>query len=513
MYRRLLESAHRAIAPLGLVFVLLLSSGAAAQPEGFEAQNLHISTRQTNSHAAFPVADVPERFNWEAGLLFQFAQNGIGLTFNERGEDGQIRERDVAIVKSQILANLWGSVAVASRLEIGAEIPIYLGQTTEDTEVFTDVPGADPSAGIGDPRITAKALLFDLGADDQVGFAMSVGADLFIPLGDEENLQGEDVRGEFSLLNTIQIPGGYRVTFKGGYYVRPSAGYFDFDIGDMVTYGLGVLIPVTEEFELDVDIFGGSVIGAEDFGTEDSPLEALATARYLHESGFFVQGNVGTFLVSGFGVPTIRGGIAVGIGTSPVVDSDRDRYPDEVDQCPNEPEDYDGVLDGDGCPDPDNDRDGIPDVDDECPNRSGPEDNNGCPREEEDIIDYQPRDRRERRARDSDNDGIADYDDQCPNEPETQNGYLDADGCPDEVPEDEDAEQEAEEQVDPTDRDGDGLENSMDFCPDEAEDFDGILDDDGCPEDDADYDGVPDEDDACPMVEAQEDEDGDGCPD
>jgi OOP family OmpA-OmpF porin len=68
-------------------------------------------------------------------------------------------------------------------------------------------------------------------------------------------------------------------------------------------------------------------------------------------------------------------------------DRDGDGIPDDLDKCPNEPEDKDGFQDEDGCPDPDNDGDGIPD-----------------------IID------------------------KCPNEPETFNNYQDADGCPDEVP-------------------------------------------------------------------------------
>lgn len=35
---------------------------------------------------------------------------------------------------------------------------------------------------------------------------------------------------------------------------------------------------------------------------------------------------------------------------------------------------------------------------------------------------------------DTDGDGIVDGDDKCPDNPETRNGYEDADGCPDEIP-------------------------------------------------------------------------------
>jgi outer membrane protein OmpA-like peptidoglycan-associated protein len=69
----------------------------------------------------------------------------------------------------------------------------------------------------------------------------------------------------------------------------------------------------------------------------------------------------------------------------PPPDRDSDGIPDHLDACPDEPEDFDGFEDEDGCPDPDNDGDGIPDVVDDCPNEpevfNGIEDEDGCPDE------------------------------------------------------------------------------------------------------------------------------------
>ena len=96
------------------------------------------------------------------------------------------------------------------------------------------------------------------------------------------------------------------------------------------------------------------------------------------------------------------------------VDTDGDGIPDSRDQCIHEPEDKDGYLDDDGCPDPDNDGDGIPDTADKCPNEpedmDGFQDQDGCP--------------------DPDNDGdqVADIDDFCPNIPGVNGG--DKPGCP-----------------------------------------------------------------------------------
>ncbi len=66
----------------------------------------------------------------------------------------------------------------------------------------------------------------------------------------------------------------------------------------------------------------------------------------------------------------------------------------------------------------------------------------------------------------------------------------------------------------PADRDGDGIPDQYDKCPDQPEDKDGIDDDDGCPEDDADNDGIPDAKDACPKEPGQPDPDPkkNGCP-
>lgn len=106
------------------------------------------------------------------------------------------------------------------------------------------------------------------------------------------------------------------------------------------------------------------------------------------------------------------------VQTPPVLDTDRDGIPDDVDQCREEPEDFDGFQDEDGCPDLDNDGDRVRDVDDQCPlvpeDRDGFEDEDGCP------------------DPDNDHDGILDGVDRCPNDAEIVNGVDDEDGCPDE---------------------------------------------------------------------------------
>jgi outer membrane protein OmpA-like peptidoglycan-associated protein len=127
-----------------------------------------------------------------------------------------------------------------------------------------------------------------------------------------------------------------------------------------------------------------------------------------------------------------------------VGDRDGDGCPDNVDKCPDEPEDYDGVEDDDCCPeDQDTDMDGIPDSKDIC------------------VVD-----------------------------PEDMDNYLDDDGCPD------------------WDNDSDGIADNKDSCPNEPEDPDGWQDDDGCPDNDNDDDTIVDIDDECPNVKGVPEEKG-----
>jgi outer membrane protein OmpA-like peptidoglycan-associated protein len=67
-------------------------------------------------------------------------------------------------------------------------------------------------------------------------------------------------------------------------------------------------------------------------------------------------------------------------------------------------------------------------------------------------------------APDRDGDGIPDDQDACPDRPEDKDGFEDADGCPD------------------IDNDFDGVLDIADKCPNEPETYNGFEDEDGCPD-------------------------------
>lgn len=125
-------------------------------------------------------------------------------------------------------------------------------------------------------------------------------------------------------------------------------------------------------------------------------------------------------------------------------DKDHDFICADVDKCPLQAEDFDGIEDSDGCPE----------------------------------------------DQDSDMDGILDSKDQCVVDAEDKDGYQDEDGCPD------------------FDNDLDTVLDVVDACPLEPEDPDGYEDSDGCPDDDNDSDKILDIDDECPNTAGVESEKG-----
>jgi len=129
-------------------------------------------------------------------------------------------------------------------------------------------------------------------------------------------------------------------------------------------------------------------------------------------------------------------------------DRDGDGYLDPEDACPDEPENFNGFKDEDGCPD----------------------------------------------DPDTDGDGLTDFKDSCVLEPEDKDNYLDEDGCPE------------------VDNDLDGLVDAKDKCPNDPEDPDGYEDEDGCPELDNDKDTVPDLKDQCPNEVGSATKEPLGCP-
>jgi len=399
-------------------------------------------------------------------------------------------------------------------IELGVTVPfpIQSGDRGPDFTGDAGNPNDDnefgfSGQGVGDVGVHAKLRLLNT-SKHPVGLAVMGSA--YIPAGHEDNkwLGEKGVTVQPMLIIDKESRGGkLKVAVNAGARIRTSKqadrSFTNADIpGTMmnpmipgtgksveapameIPFGAGIAYAVVaQKFDVVGEVFGSVPLGGENY----RPLEGIAGIKlYLARNSFFLAGGGAGFLPGvAAGNPDVRG--FIGIVFEPNIgDRDHDGIKDDVDKCPDDPEDYDEFEDTDGCPEPDNDRDGLLDEVDRCPNepedKDGIEDEDGCP-EQDDL--------------DRDGDGIKDSVDQCPDDPEDKDGFQDKDGCPD------------------PDNDQDGILDVDDLCINDPEDKDQWQDEDGCPDPDNDKDRILDKADACPnepeTYNGKDDEDG--CPD
>jgi len=210
-------------------------------------------------------------------------------------------------------------------------------------------------------------------------------------------------------------------------------------------WALGAFLPFKEgKYRIGLNVFGQTGIYADShlgntFGRlQNTPVEWNAEGRmkFGGSDRWWAGATLGTLVVPGYGAPDFRAFVSIGAfvplpGSEATqtdkdrreamrakwraenVDSDGDGIPDDIDACPMEK----GTKDNDGCPKlADRDGDGIPDIYDKCPDqpedKDGIDDGDGCP------------------ETDADGDGIPDTEDACPKQPGPRNADPKKNGCP-----------------------------------------------------------------------------------
>jgi outer membrane protein OmpA-like peptidoglycan-associated protein len=347
----------------------------------------------------------------------------------------------------------------AERGGVGLAALLNLELPTGDASVFAAEPGFTiwPQVALELRPIRPIRFAFNLGSRIQFGEGAS------FPIGGRTIPMGSNATNP--MFDPAQLGSGFRY-------------------GPLLTFGAGASFRVAPPLDLVAEIYGNQVLTS--FGEAGAlSTEAIGGLKIFVERNSYLLLAGGAGFLGGWSSANWRATIGF-IFEPSIGDRDGDGLKDDVDQCPDEPEDFDNFADEDGCPEPDNDRDGILDEDDECPlvpeDRDGDADDDGCP---------------EGNEGDRDGDGILDAVDQCPDDPEDRDGFQDQDGCPE------------------LDNDRDGILDADDLCPNDPEDRDGFQDEDGCPDPDNDNDRILDRDDRCPNDPETYNgvDDQDGCPD
>ena len=483
------------LAATAAAFVTALSASAAGQSlPSIDARTWRAPTDPNASMVVEPAA-TPGPGVFSFGGYGSYAYRP--LTLRRAGTDDVALRPVEHVVGLDAVANL----GIGQRFAIGASVPLVLYQDgSRPLPPSVSQVDATPSSGIGDIAITMKGALV---RNEGGGFGLAALGNFTLPTGDRNNFASEGaltasgrLLAEYTLLvAAAQVSVGYKLRTEHRTWPSEDAGGFRF--GDEIPWTIGLTmrpgvlgVDSGNRQRWEVAAHGWFPAGpVGPFGSGDpgsaalTPVLLTASNRidlgHYRDTFMIIGGEVG--LNQAVGVPVFRG--VIGFGWAPREhDMDHDGIRDDVDGCPEIPEDKDGFEDADGCPEIDNDDDGILDKDDACPNVKGVESKdpkkNGCP------------------MADADGDGVEDSVDACPNEKGVATKDPRTNGCP------------------AKDTDGDGVPDILDKCPTQAEDKDGFQDEDGCPDPDNDNDGIGDHDDACPNVpgEPSTDPSRNGCP-
>ena len=383
--------------------------------------------------------DAADHLKWRVGLMLNYGSNPLVYRLGS-GEDG--------VVTGQLAADVNASISLWKYLSLGLDIPLFLYNGSDSRGVVgaTDVS----TFSMGDITIDPKVILLD---SKKVGFGVGIALPLTVPSGTRGSFTGEaGVTFTPTLILDMYVK-GWKLALNTGYRVRKDQRLSILKVDDEFLLGGGLTAPLWRENLYAIGEVN-TYTSASTFYSEgnNNRVEGDLGLRYVTDNGLTFGLGGGGAVTRGYGSVGYRvfGEVAYWPKYTPPDDTDGDGLDDEVDQCPNQPEDPDGFQDQDGCPDPDDDGDGILDDADRCPRKAedkdGFQDEDGCP----DL--------------DNDGDGVPDKKDACPDEAEDKDGWKDGDGCPD------------------PDNDGDGILDVSDKCPNEKEVFNGLDDDDGCPD-------------------------------
>lgn len=344
-------------------------------------------------------ATTPGPWQWNIGAWAHYAQDPVVL---RDSANATIRP-----VTHLMAADLVAGIGLGARALVGIDVPAFLWQDGASSLPPAVVEGGKvPASGVGDVSAIGKVTVVSNDRHGaQLGWGLAVLGAVSIPTGDRASFASDGSVGASARLLAEIALGAGAVRAIAGYSARtprvwPDAALEGVTFGNSIPWAIGgVVRPRAFATGLDVDdrqLWEVAAHGAlpagpvAPFGLGDPGAARLSPALLAIDDRIALGHDRDTYLVVGadigldtaVGVPVVRA--IASIGWAPRShDQDGDGVSDDVDQCPDLPEDRDGIQDADGCPEDDADNDGILDRDDACPMVAGaPSDDpkkNGCP--------------------------------------------------------------------------------------------------------------------------------------
>lgn len=269
---------------------------------------------------------------WRAKLGFNYAKDPLVYRYSDGTE--------VSVLGDAAQADLIGAVTYA-RVRVGVDVPIWLASGGD----LANAAGA----GLGDLAIDLKGTLLDR---NEAPLGLALGGRFSLPTATVEAPVGSDGLGWSLQVIADKELGPVLVAANLGTQGVPPAQLQGAEWDDQFFYRLGAGYALEEDarYGISADLAGRLAYGG--LGAAGSPLEALLGGWNRFGDDWVLRAGAGTGLTAGIGAPDFRAVLTFGYEPPLVRDSDGDGLLDSEDACRDEPEDMDGWMDTDGCPDP-----------------------------------------------------------------------------------------------------------------------------------------------------------------
>ncbi len=265
-------------------------SAARAQAPNFEIQRfrplggvhdiLGVESAQTAAH-----------LQWGAGAFANYAYRPLVL----------FDDRTYPVVKHQLALDLMGAVGLGDWFELSAALPVSLYVGGDNSGVRTEEPKVD-SFALSALRVTPKARLIEI-ENVTLGLSLPLG----LPLQGGAYLKDPGLTANPRLL--ADIDGPVRISANAGLLFRERTEWLNLTVGNAFTYGVGAVLPLTEDEEgTGLDLLGtlNGEVGLSSATAYEDPLELIAALRSHLGYGFALTCGAGVGLVPGYGTPDLR---------------------------------------------------------------------------------------------------------------------------------------------------------------------------------------------------------------
>jgi OmpA-OmpF porin, OOP family len=348
---------RRRAAGLAILIVGLWASSAEAQAprtaDGFRVDRFAMAPSVDDGLVVQDPA-VLRHMVWSMSAALGYTNTLLRVVPRLSSNDG------VDVVGTRLSAYLDFALGLRDRFELHAAVPFALAQASEAGVAAGLMLRSAGATAVGDGHLGGSVLLYGLNHAAR-GVQLGAAADVAIPVGSANSFTSDGKLGGELVATAAYAGPGYRVAVNAGARYRPEINYVSSDQGTELIGRAGLFIPVAHQrlmTSLEFDTIARAT-GRDAFRALGSPILAMLGARYHFPGGIRAGAGVGAGLTQAPGSPGVRVIFTVGYSPEPqparpaprLNDRDGDGIVDNLDKCPDYPEDYNGYQDADGCPD------------------------------------------------------------------------------------------------------------------------------------------------------------------